>query len=67
MGCHYLAARRLPECLVFGGCGVAYLVALSLFGQTPGLMLDWMASGAMASVVLLSVVSLARRVKSFSA
>lgn len=66
MGCHYLAARRLPECLVFGGCGLAYLIALSLFGQTPVLMLNGMAGGATASVLLLGLVSLARRAKNSS-
>jgi O-antigen/teichoic acid export membrane protein len=66
MGCHFLAARRLRECLVFGGCGLAYLVALSLFGRTPTLMLDWMAGGATASVVLLALVSLARRAGNIS-
>ena len=63
MGCHYLAARRLPECLAFGGCGLAYLFALAHFGQTPSLMLDTMEIGAMASVLILGLVSAARRAR----
>jgi O-antigen/teichoic acid export membrane protein len=66
MGCHYLAARRLPECVAFGGCGLAYLVALSFFGQTPILMLNWMAGGSTASVVLLGLISWARRTQPIS-
>ena len=57
MGCHYLAARRFAECLAFGFCGVAYIIALTLFGQTPGLMLETMGIGASVSVVLLGAVS----------
>jgi len=60
MGCHYLAARRLPECLAFGGCGLAYLLALSVYGQTPGLMLNTMGMGATASILILGLVSAAR-------
>jgi len=63
MGCHYLAARRLPECLVFGGCGLAYLFALAHFGQTPSLMLNTMGIGAIASVFILGLVSAVRRAR----
>jgi O-antigen/teichoic acid export membrane protein len=63
MGCHYLAARRFPECLAFGGCGLAYLIALSVVGRTPAHMLNAMAIGATASVVVLGVMSIARRIQ----
>jgi hypothetical protein len=61
MGCHYLAARRFPECMAFGFCGLTYLVALSLFGQTPDRMLEVMGISATVSVVVLGVISLASR------
>jgi O-antigen/teichoic acid export membrane protein len=63
MGYHYLAARRIPECMIFGGCGLAYLITLTTLGRTPALMLDWMAIAAIASIVFLGIVSLARRIK----
>jgi hypothetical protein len=61
MGYHYLAARRFTECLAFAGCAVAYLVALATCGQTPDLMLGTMAQVASGSVVLLALITLARR------
>jgi len=66
MGCHFLALRRLPECLVFGACGLGYLIALTLFGRTPTLMLNWMTGAAIASVVLVGLASLARRAANVS-
>jgi len=66
MGCHYLAARRLPECHLFGGCGLIYAVTLFLFGQTPSLMLNRMGGVATASVVILGLVSVMRRSKNGS-
>ena len=66
MGCHYLAARRLPECHAFGACGLACVVALFLFGQTPMLMLNWMGGVATASVLFLGFVSVMRRSKNLS-
>jgi len=61
LGYHYLAARRVPECLVFGGCGLAYLLALAVFGRTPSLMLGWMGGAAVASILLLGLLVLVRR------
>ena len=61
MGYHYLASRRIPECLVFGGCGLVYLVLLAVYGRTSTLMLDWMAGAASASIVVLGAMALARR------
>jgi O-antigen/teichoic acid export membrane protein len=61
MGCHFLATRRLPECLAFAACAIGYLIALSLLGQTPPLMLQVMTEGAAISVLLLGLVSLLRR------
>jgi hypothetical protein len=61
MGYHYLAARRFRECLAFAGCAVVYLIALSTLGQTPVLMLSTMAEIASGSVVLLGLITLARR------
>jgi O-antigen/teichoic acid export membrane protein len=56
MGCHFLASRRLPECLAFAACAAGYLVALSVCGQTPERMLTMMAIGSSASVILLCLV-----------
>jgi O-antigen/teichoic acid export membrane protein len=61
MGYHYLAARRIPECLVFGGCGMAYLAVLVLYGRTPDLMLDGMGAAAVTSILVLGVLALFRR------
>ena len=61
MGYHYLAARRIPECMVFGGCGIVYLAALIVFGHTPSLMLDWMGGTASASILILGLLALFRR------
>ena len=61
MGYHYLAARRLTECIAFAGCAIAYLTALSTFGQTPVLMLNTMTDCASTSIVLLGLITLARR------
>ncbi len=61
MGYHYLAARQIPECMVFGGCGLVYLIALAVFGRTPSLMLGWMGGAATASILLLGILALARR------
>lgn len=61
LGCHYLAARRIPECLAFGVCGVAYLLVITTLGQTPALMLGWMGGAAWAAVVLLGCLSLGLR------
>ncbi len=60
IGYHYLAARKIPECMVFGGCGLVYLVLLAIYGLTPSLMLGWMAGAASASIVLLGILSLIR-------
>jgi hypothetical protein len=64
LGYHYLAARRILECLAFGACGLAYLILLAIFGQTPSLMLTWMGGAAIASIVLLGILALARRILS---
>ena len=61
MGYHYLAARRLVECLALAGCSVAYLAALDTYGHTPGQMLSTMTTVATGSVVLLGLITLARR------
>jgi len=61
LGYHYLAARKIPECLVFGGCGLIYLILLAVYGTTPSLMLGWMAGAASASIVVLGVMALIRR------
>jgi len=61
LGYHYLAARKILECLVFGGCGLAYLVLLAIFGRTPSLMLGWMAAASSGSILLLGVLALIRR------
>jgi len=61
IGYHYLAARKITECMVFGGCGLVYLVLLAVYGTTPLLMLDWMAGAATASIILLGVLALIRR------
>jgi O-antigen/teichoic acid export membrane protein len=61
LGYHYLAARRIPECMVFGVCGLAYLTALIVFGDTPSLMLGWMGGMASASILVLGVLALFRR------
>lgn len=63
MGYHYLAARRISECLVFGACGLFYLMALAAFGRTPALMLNWMSGAACASIVLLGFLSLILRIR----
>jgi O-antigen/teichoic acid export membrane protein len=63
MGCHSLATRRLPECLAFAACAVAYLAALSIHGQTPSLMLNVMSLGATVSVVLLALLSAVSRIR----
>jgi len=61
LGYHYLAARKIPECLVFGVCGLAYLVVIAVYGRTPSLMLGWMAEAAVASIVVLGLLALVRR------
>ena len=61
MGYHYLASRRILECMVFGGCGLAYLIALAVFGQTPVLMLEWMGGVAFASIMIMGMLTLMRR------
>ena len=61
MGYHYLAARRLMECVALAGCSVAYLAALVSFGQTPALMLNTMTAAAAGSVVVLGLLTLLRR------
>jgi O-antigen/teichoic acid export membrane protein len=57
MGCHYLASRRLPECLAFTACSIAYIAALSHWGRTPDLMLSTMTDGAVLAVAVLALVS----------
>ncbi len=61
LGYHYLASRKILECLVFGGCGFVYLVLLAVYGLTPSLMLLWMALASCASIFLLGVLALIRK------
>jgi O-antigen/teichoic acid export membrane protein len=61
MGYHYLAARKIPECMVFGGCGLVYIVLLAWLGRTPELMLGWMGGAASASIVVLGLFDLIRK------
>ena len=60
LGFHFLAARRIPECLTFGGCGITYLIVLTCYGQTPFLLLECMGAAATASIVLLVSLMLVR-------
>jgi O-antigen/teichoic acid export membrane protein len=62
LGYHYLAARKIMECLVFGGCGLIYLVLLTIHGVTPFLMLNWMAVAASSSILLLGALALIRKI-----
>jgi len=61
VGYHYLAARKILECLIFGACGLIYIVLLAIFGLNSSLMLYWMAVASTGSILLLGVLAVIRR------
>ncbi|MCE0482953.1 MAG: hypothetical protein LV479_01795 [Methylacidiphilales bacterium] len=60
LGTHCLAARRLPECLLIGLCGIIYLFAMILFGVTPSDMLTCMGLVPTISLLVVGGFMLAR-------
>jgi len=64
IGYHFLATRRLPECIAFAVCAAIYLATLSIFGRSPDSMLRIMMESAAGFVIVLTLVSAVSRQRS---
>ena len=57
LGFHFLAARQILACLLFGTLGILYLIALTWWGTTPSLILETMGITAALATLLLGFLS----------
>lgn len=60
-GFYVLAARRLAPSLVYGGCGLLYVVALTWWGRNANSLLNVILGGASTAILLMALAMLAKR------
>jgi O-antigen/teichoic acid export membrane protein len=60
MGFYYLSAARLPECFVYGLCGLLQALLLILYGKTADMLVALIFGGSLITVLLMGCITLVR-------
>ena len=60
MGFYYLSAARLPECFVYGFCGIVQAILLLLYGKTAEMLVTLIFGGSLITVLLMGCITLVR-------